>query len=66
MFYLQWIGKAWMTGSSHRKCGKKSIPSKENNKCKGSGEKERMVCSRTTEEARVAVAQRQRVVKREA
>ena len=47
-----------MTGSSHRKCGKKNIPSKENNKCKCFGEEERMVCSRTTKEARVDVAQR--------
>ena len=58
VFYLQWLGKAWMTGSSHRKCGKKNIPSKENNKCKCFGEEERMVCSRTTKEARVDVAQR--------
>lgn len=65
VFYLQWIGKAWVTGSSHRKCGKKNIPRKENSKCKGPGEEGRMGCPRTTKEASVAVTQRERVVKRE-
>ena len=54
-----------MTRSSHTKFGKKNIPGKENSKCKGPGEEKRLVCSRTTKEARVAIAQQWRVVKRE-
>ena len=54
-----------MTRSIRIKYGKKNIPRKENSKRKGSGEEEWIICSRTTKEAREAVAQRWRVVQRE-
>lgn len=54
-----------MTRSSYIKLGEKNIPRTENSKCKGPGEEKRLVCFRTTKDARVAVAQRWSVTQRD-